>query len=585
MVSTSVLIYTAHALSAWGDRVWYFAIPLFLTDLDPNSLFLTAVYGLALSLSVFVGSPLLGKWIDKTQRLKTMGILLTIQNTAVVLSATLLVIQRKYGSENTVYETYATVIVLGSIGMLASQGCRIAIQRDWIVVVAAGESDFLAQLNAITKRIDLLTKILAPMACGNIMTLTSLNIGALFICAWNVMSLVLEYYLLRLVYKRTPELAKNKKKLSIKDGNDEEDEHVTLNNKGEDSSGAEDNTEQNLESSVLSKEIIKQQKSKTCKGLGFFATFIHGYRLYFKQPIAIVGVARAFMFLTVMGFGYLMISFVNTQCISEFSVGIVSASCAISGIMGTFLFPILRSKAGLVKTGMISGIYQSLTFIPALVSLFSPGSIFVAYPGAIDGTDIIISTDDAFNHTTSPAFTTTVSLLNVSAPFPGIQNLTNISNYSDQYNPNLLVKCPADILPPVSFISMILLFVGIIAARAGLMGFDLSVTQLFQENIKETERGIVNGVQTSIQTLMEIFMYTSVMYSPKPKHFGFLMIFSAVAVTSGHIMYGTFAISAAADYDQGGTLPKNRENIDETADEEGEDYDIADGKDEEMEML
>ena len=164
MVSTQVLIYMGHALSSWGDRVWYFAIPLFLTDLNPESLFLTALYGLVMSTSVFFGVPMVGRWIDKTHRLKAMVVLLTIQNIGwyyftivllfyfivsffqykpfrnlffvrccfhytethimklfnclflpgVVVTALLLVAQREMGVEESVYPVYATVIVLGT---------------------------------------------------------------------------------------------------------------------------------------------------------------------------------------------------------------------------------------------------------------------------------------------------------------------------------------------------------------------------------------------------------------------------------------------------------------------------------------
>lgn len=539
MVSTSTIIYAAHSLSAWGDRVWYFAIPLFLLDLNPTSLLLTAVYGLALSISVFLGVPVVGKWIDKTQRLKTMVVLLLIQNLGVVISALLLVAHREYtgGSNSTttainetlsfedvaenaeeettdvsMIVTYTAVIVLGSISMLASNGSKIAIQRDWIVVVSSGESDVLANLNAMMRRIDLLTKVLAPLVCGQIMTLTSLSFGALFICGWNIMSFFLEYYLLNLVYRRTPALSKDKT-------DPDESEHSE--------------TEETI-------ALTKEQETPAKKNhAGYLSAFTDGYRLYFNQAILIVGVARSFMFLTTMGFGYVMIAFAQTQCISEFSIGIVSAGCAVSGILGTFLFPAFRKKVGLLKTGMIAGMYQSAAFIPAIISLFSPGSVFVAYPGAVD---------------TMPSSENEVSI--------GIESLGNASYHSEQAaeSYSLLVKCPPGLLPPVSFIAMILLFAAEITARSGLLGFDLTVTQLFQENIKESERGIVNGVQTSVQTLCQLIVYVTVMTLPKPHQFGFLVIMSAIAVTSGHVMYAKFAITAEQHYDKGGALKKALED-------------------------
>lgn len=69
-------------------------------------------------------------------------------------------------------------------------------------------------MGAVLRRIDLANKILAPVATGQIMTFTSMLIGAVFIASWNFVSMFVEYFLLWKVYNSVPALASKKRKCS-----------------------------------------------------------------------------------------------------------------------------------------------------------------------------------------------------------------------------------------------------------------------------------------------------------------------------------------------------------------------------------
>lgn len=53
-----------------GDRMWNFAVAVFLVELYGNSLLLTAVYGLVVAGSVLLLGAIIGDWVDKNARLK-----------------------------------------------------------------------------------------------------------------------------------------------------------------------------------------------------------------------------------------------------------------------------------------------------------------------------------------------------------------------------------------------------------------------------------------------------------------------------------------------------------------------------------
>ena len=57
------------------------------------------------------------------------------------------------------------MVVLAVVSELCAQASRLALERDWVVVLAS-DSDELADLNAALRRIDLCCKLLAPLAFG-----------------------------------------------------------------------------------------------------------------------------------------------------------------------------------------------------------------------------------------------------------------------------------------------------------------------------------------------------------------------------------------------------------------------------------
>uniref|UniRef100_A0A7N4V2N7 Solute carrier family 40 member n=1 Tax=Sarcophilus harrisii TaxID=9305 RepID=A0A7N4V2N7_SARHA len=64
------LVYVSCALSIWGDRMWHFALSVFLIELYGRNLLLTAVFGLVVAGSVLMFGVLIGDWIDRKPRNK-----------------------------------------------------------------------------------------------------------------------------------------------------------------------------------------------------------------------------------------------------------------------------------------------------------------------------------------------------------------------------------------------------------------------------------------------------------------------------------------------------------------------------------
>ncbi|XP_051882572.1 solute carrier family 40 member 1 [Pristis pectinata] len=529
--TTKFLIYLCHGLSSWGDRMWHFAVSVFLVDLYGNSLLLTAVYGLVVAGSVLLLGAIIGDWVDKTSRLKVAQISLIVQNVSVIICGVILMMVYLFKpSLTTMFQgwlltgCYILVITIANIANLASTAMGITIQRDWIVVVAGEDRSKLADMNATVRRIDQVTNILAPMAVGQIMTFGSTVVGCGFISGWNLFSMCFEYYLLLKIYQRTPALA-------IKASQKVDEQELKPLNKQKDIESGQTKTGDKTGSDhpaegahLMNIKALEQQKKQRCgdKILEPFYTLRDGWVAYYKQPIFWAGMGLAFLYMTVLGFDCITTGYAYTQGLSGFLLSLLMGASAVAGILGTIAFTWIRRKCGLIRAGFISGVTQFSCLILCVISVFMPGSpLDLSVSPFMELTSRYMATDtlmEAVRTTSEPQLITTI----------GYNNSTTESASSEEFLPE-------------SYISVSLLFAGIIAARVGLWSFDLTVTQLIQENVDESERGKINGVQNSMNYLLDLLHFIMVILAPNPEAFGLLVIISTSFVAMGHLMYFKYA--------------------------------------------
>ncbi|XP_061082313.1 solute carrier family 40 member 1-like [Conger conger] len=519
--SAKFLIYLGHALSTWGDRMWNFAVALFLVELYGNSLLLTAVYGLVVAGSVLLLGAIIGDWVDKNPRLKVAQTSLVVQNCSVILCGILFMVVFQF--KNQLKELvngwlltacYILVITIANIANLASTATSITIQRDWILVVAGQDRSRLADMNATVRIIDQLTNILAPMLVGQIMAFGSPFIGCGFISGWNLCSMCLEYCLLWKVYQKTPALA-------IKAGQKTQpQEMVQLNAQKEPEDGEKLGESSQLMNKAEQAMAPSREKGRCCQQMTEpFRTFRQGWVAYYNQPIFLAGMGLAFLYMTVLGFDCITTGYAYTQGLNGSVLSLLMGASAVSGICGTVAFTQIRKRCGLIRAGFVAGVAQLSCLLLCLVSVFVDGSPFdlrVSPFSSVVSQFIGDSGPDPEGYPTPPSTLTTT--LNGSA-------------------------APYELQEPAveSYLSVGLLFAGVIAARVGLWSFDLSVTQLIQENVIESERGIINGVQNSMNYLLDLVHFIMVILAPNPEAFGLLVILSVSFVATGHMMYFRFA--------------------------------------------
>ena len=493
-------LYVSRALAAVGDRIWAFSLGVFINKLYPDSLRIVALYGFVVSVSLILCGASVGRWIDKNRRWFAAKVCLLVENLLVTLAYIILVFYYTFWTdiEESRWMVIASVILISIFANFACVGCKIIIERDWIVVVTAGDEIQLAGMNAVFTTIDLTALVLSPMFSGFLFHLANQEVVALVIGIWNTISIFMEYYLLKSICNAHPELAMKKDLKPV----------------------AIDTT---------------KKRSKGCM-CGIPNPWIYmrdikmGWKLYMNHNIRNAGLGLAFLYMTVLGFDNITYGFCLSQCVTEGQIGILVGASALIGILGSSSFPYLRKKFGLARTGIIGMVNLIIADMLCVTSIWLNGSPFDPHiiGNRIQMTDEIDGNYLDQHHWRTPSFVETNSTT------PSYEELS---------------ECRIS-----SYLSITILLSGILLAKFGLWISDLTITQVIQEEVEEEHRGVINGVQNSLNSLMDTMKFTLVISLPGEKTFGFLIMASFVSIVFGAISYTNYAVHSiqrkrAEDFD------------------------------------
>nr|BAL46499.1 ferroportin [Diospyros kaki] len=100
-----------------------------------------------------------------------------------------------------------------------------------------------------------------------------------------------------------------------------------------------------------------------------------------------------------------------------------------------------------------------------------------------------------------------------------------------------LLICLASIWVQNKLASAYMLMGGVAASRLGLWMFDLSVIQQMQDQVPESDRIVVGGVQNSLQSVLDLMTYVMGIVISNPQDFWKLTMISFVLVTTAAGLY------------------------------------------------
>lgn len=201
------------------------------------------------------------------------------------------------------------------------------------------------------------------------------------------------------------------------------------------------------ESSAVARPESPKQRGCCYQMAEPLRTLKAGWVAYYNQNIFLAGMSLAFLYMTVLGFDCITSGYAYTQGLNGSVLSLLMGASAIAGICGTVAFTWIRKKCGLIRTGFISGITQLSCLMLCVVSIFAPGSPF----------DLSVSPfKDSYNR-----------LMGDTGKLPEA-DYSMTGGVTGSLAGNITTAAPAHELAQLkSYMSVCLLFAGVIAARVG----------------------------------------------------------------------------------------------------------------------
>lgn len=346
--SRSKRLYVSHFLSTWNSRGFEFGAVLFLATIYPGTLLPMSVYALVRSLAAIALSPAVGKYIDSTNRLKVVRVSIIGQRVAVATSCVAflsLLLYKDILSQVLMGVLFFSLTLLACVEKLCIIMNTIAVERDWVVVIALDDERLLQEMNSQMRRIDLFCKLVSPLAIALLDGVSS-AIAISVTLTINVASIFVEYLLIAWVYRRTPALSNQESAQVLTDADADAD-------------GSRDQSFCALPKKTIS-SILEQA------------------RAYTKSHAFLPSLSLSMLYLTVLSFSGQMVTYLFTikhPLLNSTHIGILRTIATILEISSTYVAPILIHRVGTVRAGIWSLSWQFLTLTPGVATFWIAPSI------------------------------------------------------------------------------------------------------------------------------------------------------------------------------------------------------------------
>ncbi|WP_413291207.1 MFS transporter [Bdellovibrio sp. HCB337] len=323
-------------LTRSGDQAWDFAVPLILLKIFPDQIRIAALYYFLVKLLNVLLLPKVASLIDRMSRQKTANLGIFLQLAGVLIgtsSITYLSILNSSGnlwSDSTSSMMFVFLVLGGLLSSSGSSFMDIAISSD--LVPSSLQPQDLSQFNSRLQQVDLFTEVTAPVLAGLLLLIdqpTYLT-GFFLVALWNVLSFFPELGLLRSIFQERPDL--------------------------------------------VNKQIIAAAETKE----SLWHKLTSGWRAFFKEPVALVAIAYACLWLSVLSpHGVLLSGYLKDAWqLPEWAIGIFRGAGAFFGLAATFVFPLVVKKKGLPKASQVLIIFQSCVLLLGLVCFFAYQSLW-----------------------------------------------------------------------------------------------------------------------------------------------------------------------------------------------------------------
>jgi len=345
------LLLVQHFSNSWGLRTAEFAIYLFLITLFPDTLLPASLYGFFTTGIAIVLSGWAGRQVDIRNNLRLVQACIVIIKLADcgAYAGSLILLTSHHRNLSHPWASalsrgmYSWIVISGCVHNLANVAISVAIERDWVTVIADGSSEHLTVVNTYMRRIDLICKLSAPLFVSLLTTAVTYPFAAYFLCGVEAASMAFELIWIGVVYRRFPALQAAQ---SAKDASRQERIHDTQ-----------------RPHIPTAPELMSHIKSG-------FRYSLSDWKEFVQHPIFLSSLSISCLYLTVLSFDGTMLSYLKAEAYSDPFLAGMRALNVVAGLMGTLAMPLLERKLGLVRAGNWSIWSEVLCLVPAVVSFY-----------------------------------------------------------------------------------------------------------------------------------------------------------------------------------------------------------------------
>ena len=332
-------LYVSHFLSTWNSRVFEFGAVLFLARIFPGTLLPPSIYALVRAASAICFAPLVGRYVDQGDRLEVVRHSIVGQRLAVILSCLgfWALFTNITGFPSLRLLLMALLAVLACVEKLCSIMNLIAIERDWVVIVAEKSHYGLEVLNSQMRRIDLICKLVGPLAIA-LMDAYSTTIAIIAVLGMNAFSVLIEYFAIATVYGKISALQ------------------------------ARPGVSTNVDVSSATSEVPGAWR------LGSLCVtqtqcIYYGIVDYVRHQVFLPSIALCLLYFTVLSFSGQMVTYLLSVGLSSAQVGVLRTLSTAIELSATWLAPIAMDRVGPLRGGLWFINWQ-MSFLAGAITFF-----------------------------------------------------------------------------------------------------------------------------------------------------------------------------------------------------------------------
>ncbi|KZT72147.1 hypothetical protein DAEQUDRAFT_686462 [Daedalea quercina L-15889] len=354
-----ILLLIQHFSSSWGSRTAEFAIYLFLITLFPDSLLPASIFGFLTTGTAIVLSGWAGHQIDIRNNLRLVRFsIVAVKISACGAYAGSLILFYRLASDEQLTREWSTPLGGGMFALIVISGCiqnisgvalSVAIERDWVTVIAQGSSDHLTLINTYMRRIDLLCKLLAPLFVSLLTSVTSNIIAAYCLCGVEAGCVIFELLWIDIVYRRFPSLQAAQADKEI-----------------------ENRRQSQLRGSRPTPDLLVNLRTNL---RSYFHNNLSDWREFTQHPIFLSSISISCLYFTVLAFDGTMISYLKSESYTDPFIAGMRGLNVVAGLLGTVAMPFLERKLGLVRAGNWSIWSEAICLLPVILSFYVGGSL------------------------------------------------------------------------------------------------------------------------------------------------------------------------------------------------------------------